>query len=130
MHKQHVIVGILLGGLLTLAGCGGDSHDSAMTDFLDVMEQVSSVLADVKDQATAKAAALKLKELRVQVQAIKKRMADLGDPSKQEQEQLMEKHKDRREKIKDDIKRLTLAIRAKPDFRSYIEPPMTGMPFY
>jgi hypothetical protein len=83
-----VIVGL---GLALCAGCG-DSPDSLMKDTLSNMKEMSGVLQSVKDEASAKAAAPKLKAIGARMQDLAKRGKDMN-LSPEQQTALMEKYK-------------------------------------
>jgi hypothetical protein len=76
--------------MVAFTGCGKSAAESAMSDALDKMKEQVSILKGVTDEASAKAAAPKLK-------AIKDDMAKLSTktvtaPSADEQAKLMEKY--------------------------------------
>jgi hypothetical protein len=83
-----VIVGL---GLAFCAGCG-DSPDSVMQDTLSTMKEMSAVLQSVKDEASAKAAAPKLKAVGARMQDLAKRGKAMN-LSKEQETALVEKYK-------------------------------------
>jgi hypothetical protein len=71
-----------------------DTQESLLKGMLGTLKSVIPVLKTVEDEATAKAALPKLKKDASQMADIKKRMDKLGEPTKEEQEQLMKKFGD------------------------------------
>lgn len=81
-----------------LPACG-DSHESAMDDSLDLMEEMADIVEDIKTSDDAKAAAEKLRELGEEYQELAKRMQELGDPTKEQRAELDEKYGPRAKEI-------------------------------
>jgi hypothetical protein len=84
-------------GLALCAGCG-DSADSVMQDGLACMKEMTTVIHSVTDEATAQAAAPKLKALVARIQEIAKRQKALN-LSKEQEAALMEKYKPQADEI-------------------------------
>ena len=84
-------------GLMLCAGCG-DSPDSVMQDYLSCAKEMGTVMQSVKDEASAQAAAPKLKALGARMQDIEKRQKALN-LSKEEETALQAKYKPQMEEI-------------------------------
>jgi hypothetical protein len=96
MHTKPllVIVGLVL---MLCAGCG-DSPDSVMQDALSCAKEMGTVMQSVKDEASAQAAAPKLKAIGARMQDIEKRQKALK-LSKEEETALQAKYKPQMEEI-------------------------------
>ena len=69
---------------LVVAGTGcGDSHDKVTKDQIKLLNEAADVLADVKDEASGKAAVARLEELAARAQAVRARAEALGPVSKE-----------------------------------------------
>jgi hypothetical protein len=84
--------------LVTAPGCS-DSREDLAGESLDVMTQVESVLATVKDADTAKAAKSKLEPLVTKMNDIKARMDKLGTPSEAEMKSMLDKYGTKMEEL-------------------------------
>jgi hypothetical protein len=84
-------------GLAFCAGCG-DSPDSVMQDALSCAKEMGTVMQSVKDEASAQAAAPKLKAIGGRMQDIEKRQKALN-LSKEEETALQAKYKPQMEEI-------------------------------
>lgn len=81
----------LLLALFTLVGCG-DSHDKVAGDMVKVMEDYADILADVDDEASAKAAGPKLEKLAGRITAINERTEALGEPESEQEKSVQDKY--------------------------------------
>lgn len=84
---------LALVGLMTisLTGCGGDTHESLMDEGSGMMKDMTSVLADVKDEASAKDAVSKLEAFAAKGKDLGERMKALGEPTPDQAKALMAK---------------------------------------
>ena len=82
---------LLSASLLSLTGCA-DSHDKAAADFVAAVKEFNDALESVKDKVTAQGAKDKIVLLVEEMGAIKQRMAELGNPTKEQKKVLQEKY--------------------------------------
>jgi predicted nucleic acid-binding Zn-ribbon protein len=75
--------------LAFLAGCK-DTHESVATKMSDKMKEAVAALKDVKDEASSKAAAAKIKALGEEIKELEKKMAALPQPTEAEAKKLFE----------------------------------------
>jgi len=75
--------------LFVCTGCG-DSHESLSGEMVDTMNQMTKVLAEVKDKDSAKSAGPKLEALGKEMKDIQKRSEALGKPDEAAQKSLKE----------------------------------------
>lgn len=82
-------------GVLVMAlvvGCGsGSAEDKVMKQQVDLINEMSSVLEGVKDEASAKAAQAKYAELKAKEVDLEKQTTNW---SKEKKEEMLKKHKD------------------------------------
>jgi len=77
--------------LVLLTGCGGadpDTHEKVMRDSLDVMKEMTQVLAKITDEASAKQHAPELAQIGERMEAIDERQDALDPPSVERQQEL------------------------------------------
>src|SRR5262249_56779270 len=67
--------------------------DKATAELIKIFKSTADTLATIKDEASAKAAAPKLKKVGEELRALQKKMQDLGQPTKDQKEKLKEKYK-------------------------------------
>ncbi|MBW3538936.1 MAG: hypothetical protein KY476_01575 [Planctomycetes bacterium] len=90
---RRMLLAVLAGAALMFSGCG-DSHDKLTADMLDAIRDMNGVLENVKDPASAEAAADDLAAIRDRMDAIKEREEKLGRPSPEQSKAVMEKYKE------------------------------------
>ena len=111
---------ILCVALSLLSACGGDSRDEVMEDSLEQMKELNAVLATVEDEASAKIAAEKVRDMQADFAELSERMKAMQDdaePTATEAEALSEKY---REDYTDTLQTLMghmLRIQADPKLR-------------
>lgn len=76
---------------LLVGGCGKPNHESLMRQLFLKTREFTGVLKDVKDEASAKAAAPKLKAIATDLQKLKKEADAMGPPSQEAKARLMAK---------------------------------------
>ena len=84
MNVRKHLLSLALLVPLCLAGCG-DSHEGLIEEMAKLPPQYNEALSSVKDEATAKAAAEKIRALTDEAKALTERMKKLGpveDPQK------------------------------------------------
>jgi hypothetical protein len=86
-----------------MVGCGGDSHEQAADDLIDLTAEVGAVLENVEDKDSAEKAKEKLVALADDFRAVGKRLNDLGQPEEGLEEQLEEKYSDRLKEITENM---------------------------
>ena|SRR5262245_15068452 len=75
--------------VVSLSGCGGGSHDSAMKEAINATNEMADILEKSK---TADEAKPKMEAVVAKMKDLKKRMDKLGEPSKSEAEALGKKY--------------------------------------
>jgi hypothetical protein len=86
MFKRMCIPAIVALAMV-IGGCG-KSHESIRKDAMGKMKDMVDVLKTVKDDASAKAAATKLKEITADIKKLKEQDDALGKLSKEEEQKL------------------------------------------
>ncbi len=86
---------IVAGLLLFCGGCGGSSRDRLLTEQLDAIKEAASVLASVKDVASARTAKPNLRDFSERMQNLSKREKNLPVLTPEESTRLRNKFKDR-----------------------------------
>ena len=95
-----------------IAGCGGgDTHEEAADDLIDLVEDVGAVIETVEDQESAETAKQKLIDLSDDFRAAGKRLTDLGAPSESLEKKLEEKYRDRLDAVTQQMGKDVLRIR-------------------
>jgi DNA-binding NarL/FixJ family response regulator len=85
-------VSLLLTGLLC-AACGGvSSHEDAMGQQIDIMDDMLDLLEGVNDKDSAEAAVPELKAIAERARKVAEQMKELPQPSAEEMKRLQEKH--------------------------------------
>lgn len=84
---------VAAGFTVLLSGCA-DSHDKVARDILKNVRQFNDVLETVKDTESAEKAKPKLEKLEQNSQANLQRWEELGQPSTEVAQQLIEKYRD------------------------------------
>lgn len=123
MNARYGLIAVLFSASLVLSGCS-DSHEKVSNDLLRTLEEVPKLLAEVKDEKSAKVAASKLAKLGERIETIKNRMKDLGDPPKEEEK----RRKDRIEKIGSDVGMQMMRIMADPKMMEPVAKAMQELP--
>jgi hypothetical protein len=96
-------LGILAGVLLVLCSGCGDSHESLAGQSVSTMKEMESVLATVKDEASAKAAKPKLKAVVDRMNDINARQAKLAAPTEAEIKAIEAKYGKEMEQLQEKI---------------------------
>ena len=112
--------------VLVLVGCG-DSHEKVINDMVGVIEETTAVLKTVKTEADAKAAAPKLEEIQARAKGLEKRMKDLGDPPKAEQERLGKLMMDKMFKALGEFQAESMRIAMNPELFKHLEKQIEGV---
>jgi hypothetical protein len=113
-------VGILLIVVLTLAAGGcGDSYEAINRDAVEAQKEFCTILASVKDEATAQEAATQLDALAIKMRRIEKRSRAMGKPPVEVKNAMQRKYKPELEKTAETA-RETLE-RIDPGLRSHLE---------
>ncbi|HUG89489.1 MAG TPA: hypothetical protein VML55_01560 [Planctomycetaceae bacterium] len=97
-------VSVLICGF-ALAGCGdphaADSHDQLISDQLDVVTDMNDLLEGVTTPETAEAAKRQFQGLAERGRQINERARKLGEPSEEQLEALIDRHRHRYQKERD-----------------------------
>jgi ferritin-like metal-binding protein YciE len=86
MRFRIIMTAAVLG--LVLSACGGDTHESVAEDQLDLMDEIFDIMDGVTDEASAKEAAKKIEALGEDMADLRKRIAAMPDPTKEEEKRL------------------------------------------
>lgn len=86
---------MVMGLLLFLTGCGGNSHETVMVEYIENMESMNQVLAEIKDAKSAKQAGEAIKQLGQARAAIDKRAHAMDKPSREAFDAILKKHEER-----------------------------------
>ena len=89
--KSTIAAPICIALSLILAGCG-DNHQKVSEDLMGAMDKVADILGEVKDKASADAAAKKIEAMEDEFSGIAKRMKELGEPAKELADELEKKY--------------------------------------
>jgi len=88
-NKLSVLVALSLA--LVVAGCKSE-HEKAMSNMIDKVKEITAVMKGITDQASAKAAAPKLKTLGEELKALGEQAQKMKQPSPEEEKKLKEKY--------------------------------------
>jgi hypothetical protein len=93
-----------LAGIIALlafsGGCGSsDPHDAAVKEMLAAMNELADVMDTVKDEASATAAAPKLKAVADRVKALKTKMDGMPKPTAEVEESLKKKYEEQMKNV-------------------------------
>lgn len=88
---------------LTACGGGGDPHEAAVEDMLEVMGDFDTALAEVEDLESAKALGPKLDDINARLNALVKELGELEAPSEEKQKEIEEKYRPQMEQMKADM---------------------------
>jgi hypothetical protein len=88
------IRGACAAALLVAGACskGGGGYEGTMQKMLGQLNELSSVLEGVKDEASAKAAKPKLQKIGAEMQELKKQVDAMKKPTKEEEDALKKKY--------------------------------------
>ena len=95
---RKLFIAPLVLALGSLVGCA-DSHESLAEETFDLFEEIAETLESVKDEASAKAAAKKIKGLSADLKEVSERVKKLDKLSGEEEEKLKEKLSDRGKEV-------------------------------
>jgi hypothetical protein len=95
---------LVLSALVVCVGGCGDSHEAVTRETLHAQQELKTVLDEVTDEASVKAALPRVKELSARLQSLKLRYDKLGEPPAEVQYSL-------KAKFDQDIRKNTDAIR-------------------
>lgn len=116
--------------LVLLTGCGGndpDTHDKVMRDTIDIMKQMTDVMAKITDEASAEANAPKLAKLGEQFEAIKTRQEAVGDPNEEQEAALKTKYEAEMQEAVDPFMKELFRIAMNPKLAKHLEDAMPSM---
>ena len=89
--KKTLVLPFLLAAVL-VSGCASDDAESMVKQTISAMDETAQVMSTVKDEASAKAAAPKLKELAERRRKIEEKVATVKTPPPAEQAELQKKY--------------------------------------
>lgn len=115
MKTRSIAALLVLPLLVSLSGCG-KTHESLAEDQMKVMEDVVATLKTVKDEATAKAAAEKLKTLKAKGDELEKQMKELGEPPAE----LKTKYDEKAKKVAGELVGEMIRIQGIPDAAKHL----------
>ena len=111
---------------LTFVACG-DSHESLMNDSFDQMEKLASILEKVDANSNPDDVKAQLQSVADEMEDIKKRMKEIGEPSKDLQEKLEKSMKERGEKIMSRMMAASVKAASIPGIQEIMSKVMKGM---
>lgn len=123
-RKQAACFAIFAVGLLSMTGCGGQSHEAIADSMMKSMDQFADILASVKDEASAKAAATQLETLTASVKALADKRKALGDPPKEIQTKIEEKMKAKQSELQEKMNASMMNLMSNPALMQIIAPAM------
>lgn len=124
---QRLAIAFAACALLTLGGCGADTHDGLMTELLDQVGEMNNTLDTVKDKESAEAAKPKVESIAKEIEAIKKRMDTLEEPPADVQAELKAKYE---AQIQTKLLRMVAnvyRVRANPETAAVLEPALKNI---
>jgi hypothetical protein len=111
--KQILAWVLVLVTFIGVSGCKR-THESVIKDEISNMKKLASILKDVKDEASAKAAAPKIESIAKEMKSLGEEAKKMGDPPKDVEETLKKKYKDDRENIRADLSKELTRIMLDP----------------
>ena len=108
--------------LALVAACGGDPIEESM----DIMEDMASVLEDIKDESSAKAAKPKLEKLAERMKAVQEEMNEDEMPPEERMEKLKE-YGERMEKVQKRLMKEMFRIASDPKLSAALDEAMKDM---
>jgi hypothetical protein len=115
MKKTLVLAGALLLAW-SFRGWAADKKEFAKLteDLIETFKSATKVLTSIKDEATAKAAAPKLKEIGEKLRNLRKKAQDLGQPTKEQKEELKKEYKEKMEEAQKSLKKELQRVKKVP----------------
>ena len=115
MKKTLVLAGALLLAW-SFRGWAADKKEFAKLteDLIETFKSATKVLTSIKDEATSKAAAPKLKEIGENLRSLRKRALDLGQPTKEQKEELKKEYKEKMEEAQKSLKKELQRVKKVP----------------
>ena len=93
---------------------------------MDGMEEMTTILATVKDKASAEAAKPKIEALGKRMEASKKRMDEVDKPDEAKEKALKEKYEERMKGIMEKMMKENRRVMMNPEFRKILSDAMKG----
>jgi len=109
---------------MLLAGCGGDSYESLADDTVDVLKDMTDILASIDSKDAAEKAASKLESLAWKMQEISKRAEALGEPSEKQKTDMDEMMSKKMEGVMGRYMQEMMRVAQIPDAMQYLEKAM------
>jgi hypothetical protein len=106
---------VMLAGLFLLAGsapgrAADKDYEQLTEELIATLKSTTEVLATIKDEESAKAAAPKLRKIGGELRRLLKKGQDLGPPSKKQKEELKKKYRKdmeaAQERLREQLKRV------------------------
>lgn len=111
VSRVVVVCLLMVGCMVSLPACGGgNSHEAVAEKMASVMNEFASILATVKDDASAKTAATKLTSLGTKIKSINIQLDKLPEPSDEVKKKLEAKFEGVQKKVMDEMMRIGLNI--------------------
>jgi hypothetical protein len=112
MRTTGVMLGIAL--CVVLAGCDSKDPDAIAGKTVDKLEEMVNVLKGIKDEASSKAAAQKIKSIVQDLRELKKEGDAAGKISQAKEQQMKAKYQDRIQKAATDMRSEGMRIGMNP----------------
>ena len=112
--------------LLLLGGCA-DSHDAAMQDSIDLLNEMVDIIESVKDEESAKAMEKKMERLSGKMKALQERMDKLGEPSPEKKAELKKKYEPKQKEAGARMVKAMMNLATKPELAQQIDKVMKNI---
>jgi hypothetical protein len=112
--------------LLALGGCS-KTHESIADDAISKMKEMQNALKDVKDEASAKSAAAKIKTIAADLKKLKEEDDKLPKPTAEEKKKLDEKMKKASEDNQKELEQALTRILSDPKLAQPISEAMKDL---
>jgi hypothetical protein len=120
MRTVHVLMVLVVGILMT--GCDSEpTHESVAADMVGTLKQMTATLSGITTEATAKAAAPRIKLLREKMELIEKQMSALGSPSPEVRKRLEAKYEKEIETQMGEMMKQGMRIAMNPQLAQHVD---------
>jgi hypothetical protein len=115
MKKLLVFAGaLLLSWSIPSRGADKDEFAQLTQDLIKTFQSATEILTAIKDEASAKAAAPKLKKIGEKLRDLHKKALELGQPTKEQKERLKKEYKEKMEAAQKSLKKELQRVQGVP----------------